>query len=73
MIPIKYWHAVSDPTLLEFLGKFIQQTRLQQNKIQQRVATTAGINRSTLLQIENVDGGTWKTNSELQNGNGILL
>lgn len=55
---------MSDPTLLEFLGKFIQQTRLQQNKIQQRVATTAGINRSTLLQIENGDGGTWKTNSE---------
>jgi peptide-methionine (S)-S-oxide reductase len=35
---IKYWHAMSDPALLELLGKFIQQTRLQQNKTQQQVA-----------------------------------
>ena len=55
---IKYWHAMSDPALLELLGKFIQQTRLQQNKTQQQVATAAGINRSTLVQIENGGGGT---------------
>jgi transcriptional regulator with XRE-family HTH domain len=55
---------MSDQALLELLGKFIQQTRLQQNKTQQRVATTARINRSTLLQIENGSGGTWKTDSE---------
>ena len=50
---IKYWHAMSEPALLELLGKFIQQTRLQQNKTQQQVATAAGINRSTMVQIEN--------------------
>lgn len=50
---INYWHAMSDPALLEILGKFIQQTRLQQNKTQQQVATAAGVNRSTLVQIEN--------------------
>ena len=55
---IKYWHAMSDPALLELLGKFIQQTRLQQNKTQQQVATAAGINRSTIVQIENGGGGT---------------
>jgi transcriptional regulator with XRE-family HTH domain len=55
---IKYWHAMSDPALLALLGKFIQQTRLQQNKTQQHVATAAGINRSTLVQIENGGGGT---------------
>jgi len=55
---IKYWHAMSDPALLELLGKFIQQTRLQQNKTQQQVATAAGINRSTMVQIENGGGGT---------------
>jgi len=55
---IKYWHAMSDPALLELLGKFIQQARLQQNKKQQQVATSAGINRSTMVQIENGGGGT---------------
>ena len=55
---IKYWHSLSDPALIELLGKFIQQTRLQQNKTQQQVATAAGINRSTMVQIENGSGGT---------------
>lgn len=50
---INYWHAMSDFALLEIIGKFIQQTRLQQNKTQQQVATAAGVNRSTLVQIEN--------------------
>jgi len=50
---INYWHAMSDPALLEIIGKFIQQTRLQQNKTQQQVATAAGVNQSTLVQIEN--------------------
>ena len=55
---IKYWHAMSEPALLELLGKFIKQTRLQQNKTQQQVATSAGVNRSTVVQIENGGGGT---------------
>lgn len=55
---IKYWHAMSDPAILEVLGNFIQQIRLQQNKTQQQVATAAGINRSTIVQIEKGGGGT---------------
>lgn len=55
---IIYWHAMSDPAILELLGKYIQQTRLQQNKTQKQVATAAGINRSTLVQIENGGGST---------------
>lgn len=55
---IKYWHAMSDPAVLELLGKYLQQTRLQQNKTQQQVALAAGINRSTVVQIENGGGGT---------------
>ena len=54
----KYWHAMSDPAILEILGRFIQQTRLQQNKTQQQIANAAGINRSTIVKIENGDGGT---------------
>lgn len=55
---IKYWHAMSDPAILELLGTYIQQIRLQQNKTQQQVATAAGINRSTMVKIENGGGGS---------------
>lgn len=55
---IKYWHSMSDPALLEMLGKYIQQVRLQQNKTQQQVATAAGLNRTTVVQIEKGGGGT---------------
>lgn len=53
-----YWYALSDPAILNVLGNFIQQTRLQQNKTQQQVAAAAGLNRSTIVQIENGGGGT---------------
>lgn len=52
---------MSNPALLVALGNFIQQTRLQQNKTQQQVAAAAGINRSTLVQIEKGGGGTLLT------------
>jgi len=52
------WTESSDNTLLEVIGRFIQETRVQQNKNQQQVADAAGINRSTLSQIENGGGGT---------------
>lgn len=48
----------SDSVLLAVIGQFIQETRLQQNKNQKQVANAAGINRSTLSQIENGGGGT---------------
>lgn len=54
----KQWYAMSDPAILEVLGNFIQQTRLQQNKTQQQVAAAAGINRSTMVQVEKGGGGT---------------
>ena len=52
------WNESSDNALLEVIGQFIQETRVQQNKNQQQVADAAGINRSTLSQIENGGGGT---------------
>jgi transcriptional regulator with XRE-family HTH domain len=55
---IKYWQAMSDPACLEQLGSFVQQTRLQQNKTQQQVALAAGVNRSTIVQVEKGGGGT---------------
>ena len=55
---INQLYAMSNPAILELLGNFIQQTRLQQNKTQQQVSAAAGINRSTMVQIENGGGGT---------------
>jgi transcriptional regulator with XRE-family HTH domain len=55
---IKYLQAMSDPAFLEQLGIFVQQTRLQQNKTQQQVALAAGVNRSTIVQVEKGGGST---------------
>lgn len=52
------WNELSDGAVLEQVGRFVQQSRLQQNKSQQQVADAAGVNRSTLSQIENGKGGT---------------
>ena len=54
----KNWYAMSDAALIETIGSFIKDYRLQQNKTQQELAQTVGINRSTLRQIENGAGGT---------------
>jgi len=52
------WNEFSDEVLQAMIGEFIQQSRIRQNKSQQQVADAAGINRSTLSQIENGRGGT---------------
>ncbi|WP_428331585.1 helix-turn-helix transcriptional regulator [Mucilaginibacter sp.] len=52
------WFATSDQELLNQIGHFLQDTRLQQNKTQKQVAKAAGINRSTVGQLENGHGGT---------------
>lgn len=53
--------AMTDKGLLVIMGEFIKTTRLQQNKTQQEVADAAGINRTTLLQIEQGAGGTMQS------------
>ncbi|HAQ20119.1 MAG TPA: transcriptional regulator [Prolixibacteraceae bacterium] len=52
------WRESSDDAIQAMIGQFIQQSRIRQNKSQQQVANAAGINRSTLSQIENGRGGT---------------
>jgi transcriptional regulator with XRE-family HTH domain len=44
--------ALSDNAVLEKLGTYIKHHRLSQNKTQQQLATEAGINRTTLLDLE---------------------
>jgi DNA-binding XRE family transcriptional regulator len=53
-----YYYAMSDKALLSLIGHFIQETRISQNKTQQQTADAAGIDRSTLVQIENGRGAT---------------
>ncbi len=43
---------MSDKSLMETIGKFIQSHRLNQNKSQEQVAISAGISRSTLSLLE---------------------
>jgi transcriptional regulator with XRE-family HTH domain len=45
--------AMSDGALVETIGQFIKQERLNQNRTQAKVAEAAGVNRWTLSQIEN--------------------
>lgn len=51
-------NSISDMGFLALIGDFIKNSRLSQNKTQQQVADSAGINRSTLQQIERGKGGT---------------
>ena len=44
--------ANTDRNIIEQIGGFIKNTRLSQNKTQQDLATAAGINRTTLIQME---------------------
>ena len=46
------WDAMSNKSLMETIGKFIQSHRLNQNISQDQVATDAGISRSTLSLLE---------------------
>ena len=52
------WNELSDSAILVQIGQFVQQSRLRQNKSQQQVADAAGVNRTTLSQVENGKGGT---------------
>ncbi len=47
------WVAMSDKAIIEAIGSYIKQQRLNQNKTQAQTAEHAGINRWTISQIEN--------------------
>lgn len=58
------WIAMSDNVIIGAIGEFIKQKRLQENKTQALLAKEAGLNRSTLVQIEN--GGSITLSSLIQ-------
>lgn len=47
------WVEMSDLGIISAIGSFIRQTRLSQNKTQEQLAHLAGLNRTTIVQIEN--------------------
>lgn len=49
---------MSDKALMETIGAYIRQHRLDQNKSQNQLANEAGISRSTLSLLENGGAGT---------------
>jgi transcriptional regulator with XRE-family HTH domain len=49
--------AQTDSALLQLIGGFIKAKRLQLNKTQQQTADAAGVDRTTLLKMENGAGG----------------
>lgn len=51
--PNTNWTAMSDTAIVEKIGIFIKNERLSSNKTQSQLAEQAGINRSTISQIEN--------------------
>lgn len=44
--------ALSDTAIVMQIAEYIKQTRLNKNKTQQQLADEAGINRTTLTQLE---------------------
>ena len=47
------WSSMTDIALIGVIGSYIKHQRLEQNKTQAQIAHEAGVNRGTLVQIEN--------------------
>jgi transcriptional regulator with XRE-family HTH domain len=45
-------YSKNDLYYIDMIGDFIRSNRLKQNKTQQQLAGEAGVNRSTLIQLE---------------------
>lgn len=50
---INNWYALSDPAIIEEIGKQLKRMRLKNNFTQQELANRSGLFRSTISEIEN--------------------
>jgi transcriptional regulator with XRE-family HTH domain len=48
----KEWASMSDKALTQYIGAFVRHKRMEQNKTQDELASSAGISRSTLSLLE---------------------
>lgn len=55
------YKANSDKSILDKIGEFVKHSRLKTNKTQAQLAADAGINRSTLIVLENGGGANMLT------------
>jgi len=55
------WISMTDATIVQAIGRFIKQKRLQANKTQSQLAKEAGLNPFTISQIENGGSVTLST------------
>lgn len=49
----KEWLPMSDNSIISIIGEYIKHERLNQNKTQEEIAKSAGMNRWTVSKIEN--------------------
>jgi len=47
------WYALSDPAIVQEIGKQLKRMRLKNNLTQQELANRSGLFRSTISEIEN--------------------
>jgi transcriptional regulator with XRE-family HTH domain len=71
-IPNKNYMALSDKAIMEKIGSYIRHQRLDQNKTQSQLAFEAGLNRSTLVEFEQGNGGNLITLIQLIRGLKLL-
>lgn len=55
------WYNMSDPIIVKEIGIQLKKMRLRKNITQQRLATTSGLNRATISQLENGRAATLLT------------
>jgi transcriptional regulator with XRE-family HTH domain len=49
---IKSWQILSDPSIVREIGKMLRSLRLSRNLTQAQLAERAGLDRSTIVQLE---------------------
>ena len=49
----KNWYSLSDTAIIQELGKYLKNERMQRNWTQGQLAERTGLDRSTISQIEN--------------------
>jgi transcriptional regulator with XRE-family HTH domain len=55
------WISMTDANIVQAIGRFVKQKRLQANKTQSQLAKAAGLNPYTISQIENGESVTLST------------
>ena len=55
------WISMTDAAIMQTIGRFVKQKRLQLNKSQSQLAVEAGLNPYTISQIENGGSVTLST------------